>query len=110
MYASHDSLRDDFEVSCPELDAVVEIAQNIGPKGGVFGCRMTGGGFGGCAVALIDTERRSTITETIAREYQDCTGIEPMLFASRPAGGASVMSLASADSTFSRRMMTAVKP
>ena len=48
MYASHDSLRDDYEVSCAELDAVVEIAEAIGIKGGVYGCRMTGGGFGGC--------------------------------------------------------------
>ena len=56
MYASHASLRDDYEVSCPELDAVVEIAQAIGPKGGVSGCRMTGGGFGGCAVALVRTD------------------------------------------------------
>jgi galactokinase len=52
MYASHTSLRDDYEVSCPELDAVVEIAESIGTKGGVIGCRMTGGGFGGCAAVL----------------------------------------------------------
>ena len=56
MYASHNSLRDDYEVSCPELDAVVDIALDIGPKGGVSGCRMTGGGFGGCAVALVRTD------------------------------------------------------
>jgi galactokinase len=57
MYASHASLRDDYEVSCPELDAVVEIAQSIGPEGGVFGCRMTGGGFGGCTVALVQADK-----------------------------------------------------
>ena len=56
MYASHTSLRDDYEVSCPELDAVVEIALDIGRKDGVAGCRMTGGGFGGCAVALVRTD------------------------------------------------------
>ena len=43
MYASHFSLRDDYEVSCPELDAVVEIARAMGEQGGVYGCRMTGG-------------------------------------------------------------------
>ena len=57
MYASHRSLRDDYEVSCKELDAVVEIAESIGIKGGVYGCRMTGGGFGGCAVALGESRR-----------------------------------------------------
>jgi hypothetical protein len=56
MYASHAALRDDYEVSCKELDVVVEIAESIGFKGGVYGCRMTGGGFGGCAVALVKTE------------------------------------------------------
>ena len=53
MYASHVSLRDDYEVSCAELDTVVEIAEDIGYAGGVYGCRMTGGGFGGCCVALV---------------------------------------------------------
>ena len=63
MYASHASLRDDYEVSCPELDAVVEIAQAIGAKGGVIGCRMTGGGFGGCAVALVRTDAVAAISD-----------------------------------------------
>ena len=56
MYASHRSLRDDYEVSCRELDAIVEIAESIGIKGGIYGCRMTGGGFGGCTVALVKTD------------------------------------------------------
>ena len=55
MYASHTSLRDDFEVSCPELDLVVDIARQIGESGGIYGCRMTGGGFGGCTVALVQS-------------------------------------------------------
>src|SRR5580658_205970 len=53
MYASHQALRDDYEVSCKELDVVVDIAEEIGARGGVYGCRMTGGGFGGCCVALV---------------------------------------------------------
>jgi len=56
MYASHRSLRDDYEVSCSELDVVVDIAAGIGQKGGVYGCRMTGGGFGGCTVALVQNQ------------------------------------------------------
>jgi galactokinase len=91
MYASHTSLRDDYEVSCPELDAVVEIAQAIGPKGGVSGCRMTGGGFGGCAVGLVRTDAVGAISERIASEYERRTKIKPTLFVSRPAAGATVL-------------------
>jgi galactokinase len=91
MYASHASLRDDYEVSCPELDAVVEIAQAIGPKGGVSGCRMTGGGFGGCAVALVRTDAVAAVSERIASEYERRTRIKPSLFVSRPATGGTVL-------------------
>jgi galactokinase len=91
MYASHRSLRDDYEVSCAELDAVVEIAESIGPAGGVFGCRMTGGGFGGCAVALVRTDAVKSITERVAADYRKKTGIEATLFVSSPAAGATVL-------------------
>jgi galactokinase len=91
MYASHDSLRDDYEVSCAELDAVVAIARGIGPKGGVFGCRMTGGGFGGCAVALVKTDAVKAITNKIKADYNRNTGIEAAVFESRPAAGASLL-------------------
>jgi galactokinase len=91
MYASHDSLRDDYEVSCPELDAVVEIAQAIGTKGGVIGCRMTGGGFGGCAVALVQSAAVAPISQQIAAAYQKKTGLSATLFGSRPAAGATVI-------------------
>ena len=91
MYASHASLRDDYEVSCPELDAVVEIAQAIGAKGGVSGCRMTGGGFGGCAVALVRTDAVGAISDRISSEYEHRTRIKPTLFVSRPAAGATVL-------------------
>jgi galactokinase len=91
MYASHDSLRDDYEVSCAELDAVVDIAQAIGPKGGVIGCRMTGGGFGGCAVALVNADAVGAISDRIASEYERRTRIKPALFVSRPASGATLL-------------------
>jgi len=91
MYASHTSLRDDYEVSCAELDAVVETAESIGSKGGVFGCRMTGGGFGGCAVALVRTEVVETISKRIAADYKIKTKIEATIFSSRPAAGAAVL-------------------
>ena len=70
MYASHASLRDDYEVSCKELDAIVKIAEAIGVKGGVYGCRMTGGGFGGCAVALVKTKDIGAISKKIAAGYK----------------------------------------
>ena len=91
MYASHASLRDDYEVSCPELDAVVEIAQDIGSAGGVIGCRMTGGGFGGCAVALVRAEALDAIIERMTAGYRARTKREPGLFVSRAAGGAQVV-------------------
>jgi len=91
MYASHASLRDDYEVSCPELDAVVEIAESIGFKGGMIGCRMTGGGFGGCAVALVKSDAVEAISKRIAADYKRKTGIEATIFVSRPATGATVI-------------------
>jgi galactokinase len=93
MYASHASLRDDYEVSCAELDAVVEIAQGIGPKGGVIGCRMTGGGFGGCTVALVRADAVDSISKHVAAEYERRTKIKPTLFVSRPAAGATVLKM-----------------
>src|SRR6266853_6363869 len=82
MYASHASLRNDYEVSCPELDTVVEIAQSIGSSGGVFGCRMTGGGFGGCTVALVKADKVAAISQRVAGEYEKRTRIKPTLFVS----------------------------
>jgi galactokinase len=91
MYASHNSLRDDYEVSCAELDAVVEIAEDIGYAGGIYGCRMTGGGFGGCCVALVKTSAIDAITKKIAADYKVKTGIEATIFSSRPAAGATII-------------------
>jgi galactokinase len=91
MYASHASLRDDYEVSCKELDVVVEIAEDIGYAGGIYGCRMTGGGFGGCCVALVKTSEIDAITKKIAAEYKIKTGIEATIFSSRPAAGATII-------------------
>ena len=59
MYASHASLRDDYEVSCDELNALVDLAAALGHERGVIGSRMTGGGFGGCTVSLVRTHRHS---------------------------------------------------
>ena len=91
MYASHRSLREDYEVSCPELDTVVEVAQEMGAAGGIIGCRMTGGGFGGCAVSLVQTEAVQRITRKLDDLYEKKTGRQTGIFSSRPAAGARVL-------------------
>jgi galactokinase len=88
MYGSHASLRDDYEVSCEELDLLVEEARGIE---GVFGCRMTGGGFGGCAVALIQSAKAEAIQEAFRRGYRKVTGIEPTTFVTKAANGAALL-------------------
>lgn len=89
MYGSHASLRDDYEVSCPELDILVELSRHIP---GVFGCRMTGGGFGGCAVALVESSEAPRIQKDFEQEYRKRTGIDPLAFVTRPMGGAAPVS------------------
>jgi galactokinase len=91
MYESHASLRDDYEVSCEELDLLVDLAREIGSDGGVIGSRMTGGGFGGCTVTLVETDKADEVAATLASRYREKTGIEPHPFASRPALGAHVI-------------------
>jgi galactokinase len=91
MYASHASLRDDYEVSCPELDAVVELLRDIGKDGGVIGCRMTGGGFGGCVVSLVKTDAVQRITRSLDAAYEKKTGRQASIFSSRPAAGARIL-------------------
>ena len=91
MSASHDSLRDDFEVSCKELDIMVQIARDIGRAGGVIGARMTGGGFGGSTVTLCESGQAAAIAARLADEYEKATGIKPEIFASRPSQGAHLL-------------------
>lgn len=91
MYASHDSLRDDYEVSCHELDVLVESASAIGKQGGVIGSRMTGGGFGGCTVSLVYNEKLDSVIDALTSQYESTTGIRPSCFSSRPARGAHVI-------------------
>jgi galactokinase len=92
MYASHDSLRDDYEVSCRELDLLVDLAREVGTKSGVIGSRMTGGGFGGCTVTLVATDKVDAVAQHLATAYRAATRIEPTILTSRPARGAHVIS------------------
>jgi galactokinase len=91
MYASHDSLRYDYEVSCRELDLLVDLARDLGKQGGLIGSRMTGGGFGGCTVSLVETDQLDAVTTHLATTYRAETGIEPSIITSRPARGAHVI-------------------
>ena len=88
MESSHRSLRDDFEVSCDELDLMVALATEIGLEGGVLGARMTGGGFGGSTVTLCHSINAEIIARQMNDRYLALTGIEPLLFVTRPAAGA----------------------
>ena len=84
MNASHASLRDDYEVSCPELDEMASIARSID---GVDGARMTGGGFGGCVVALVDASRARDIARLVQQRYEGAAGRRPDVWICRPGDG-----------------------
>ncbi len=91
MYASHDSLSSDFEVSCRELDLLVDLAREVGDAGGVIGSRMTGGGFGGCTVTLVKTDSAPALIDTLIKNYEAETGVKPSCFTSCPALGAHIV-------------------
>ena len=91
MYQSHESLCHDYEVSCPELDLLVEVARQIGPANGVFGSRMTGAGFGGCTVSLVRRDAVPAFADEIYGKYQQQTQIAPTIFTTRPARGAHIV-------------------
>lgn len=84
MYASHHSLRVDYEVSCPELDLLVEIAAECP---GVYGSRMTGGGFGGSTVSLVASDQLEPFLSTIRDRYRERTGVTPDCYVCEASGG-----------------------
>jgi galactokinase len=85
MAGSHASLRDDYEVSCKELDLMVELAREVE---GVYGSRMTGGGFGGSTVSLVDSEHVERFRERVAAGYEEATKIKPELYTCAASKGA----------------------
>ena len=84
MFASHRSMSHDFEASTPEIDRLVSIAASTE---GCHGARMTGGGFGGAIVALVDEQRTSSFLAEVTSRYGEATGIETTGFIARPAAG-----------------------
>jgi galactokinase len=87
MYQSHASLRDDYTVSCQELDILVDAAQALGAASGVYGSRMTGGGFGGCTVSLVRTSHVEDIICSLVDRYRATTGKRLDAFVTRPSEG-----------------------
>jgi len=87
MNESHDSLRRDYEVSCTELDTMVAIARSLA---GVHGARMTGGGFGGCVVVLVDRAAEVAVAREIARKYRSATGATPDVWPTGAGAGVGV--------------------
>ncbi|HEY3039622.1 MAG TPA: galactokinase [Pyrinomonadaceae bacterium] len=85
MNQSHRSLRDDYEVSCAELDLMVQLAQSVS---GGFGARMTGGGFGGCTINLVKAENVDEFKRVVAQGYEAATGLAPEIYVCSAAAGA----------------------
>ena len=91
MAESHISMRDDFEITVPEIDTLVDIIKNVvGVQGGV---RMTGGGFGGCVVSIVPDALVDNVIETIEQQYPEQTGLTPSIFVCSATEGAGVVSV-----------------
>jgi galactokinase len=82
---AHASARDDYDVSCPELEALIQAARAVE---GTVGARLTGAGWGGCIVALVRQEAVADFEAQVSRRYREQTGREPTVFACRAGGGA----------------------
>ena len=88
MYASHESMDKLYDISTPELNTLVEIARDLD---GVYGSRMTGGGFGGCTVTLCEAGKVQQVREQIGQGFQDKTGLSTFPFITKATDGAAVI-------------------
>jgi galactokinase len=88
MNECHVSLRDLYEVSCPELNVMVNVAQ---PLEGCYGARLTGAGFGGCTVNLVANERVDDFAQALAQGYESETGLHPEIYITRASNGAELL-------------------
>lgn len=84
MFQSHEGLRDDYDVSCKELDLLFDMAKR---SDDVVGSRMMGGGFGGCTINIVKKEKMNTFSEGIKKEYYKITGIEPKIYSVKITDG-----------------------
>ena len=85
MRESHRSLRDDYEVSSAEVDTLVELACE---QDGVYGSRITGGGFGGCTISLVQGSKVGEFGRVLAQRYQQATGKKPDIYSFQASDGA----------------------
>jgi galactokinase len=85
MREAHISFRDDFEASCPEIDVLVDLANQ---QPGCYGARLTGGGFGGCTVNLVAAEQAASFVDAMRAGYEAATGIKSDIYTSRASAGA----------------------
>jgi galactokinase len=85
MAESHRSMRDDYEISCPELDIMVDLAVR---QPGVYGARMTGGGFGGCTINFVAADHAAAFQKHMASDYQAATGLRPDIYICEASQGA----------------------
>jgi galactokinase len=90
MRDSHRSLREDFEVSCDELDLMVRVALSVE---GVYGARMTGGGFGGCTVNLVRTDAVPRFIAELTERYREGSGHRPQIYVCAAADGAGAVEI-----------------
>lgn len=88
MTQSHTSMRDDYEISCPELDYLVELALQVP---GVYGSRMTGGGFGGCTVTLVKRSSLKQLEELLKKKYFERFGFQCECYETTPSAGAGLL-------------------
>ena len=88
MNASHVSMQKDFEITCPEVDMLVGLAQTVK---GVYGSRMTGGGFGGCTVSLLEASAVDKASQILTDGYQIATGLDTDIFVCAPSDGAGLI-------------------
>ena len=88
MADSHASMRDDFEITCPQVDALVKIVKDV--IGGAGGVRMTGGGFGGCVVSLVPDRLVASVRATVSERYPAVTGLQPDIYVCQPSAGAGI--------------------
>jgi galactokinase len=88
MNESHDSLQNDYEVSCPEIDFLVKEGRKIE---GVIGTRITGGGFGGCTVSIVKDEAIDEFKTRLTEAYEKEFGITPEFYVAEPGDGAKIL-------------------
>jgi galactokinase len=88
MNASQASMRDDFEITCPEIDFLAALAQGLE---GVYGSRMTGGGFGGCTISLVESSAVERVAQALVNGYRVGCGREAEVFVCSPSDGAGLL-------------------